>query len=600
MYERSDVYMRQQLYNTAAKELLSAIEIDPSFLEARVRLGDIYRKELLDPAKAKEQYLEALKINPDFAKQVYFSLGEVNISLGNYKEAKPNFEKYLGYQDISDQRRKAAQRHIVNCDFGMYAIEHPVPYDPKNLGPGINSKFPEYLPTVTADDELMIFTRKGNYGEDFFISKKENNAWTQAMGLSENVNTPGNEGAQCISPDGQYLFFAACERPDGIGRCDIYYAKKDGNTWGKPVNLGSPVNTSAWESQPSLSADGKTLYFASDRKGSIGRIDIWMSTFKNGAWTLPVNLGSGINTSEDEQSPFIHPDNKTLYFSSEGLPGMGQKDIYYTRKQPDGTWETPVNIGYPINTYKEESSLVISASGEKAYFASNSLEGMGSYDLYSFELYKEARPTMVTYIKGIVYDKDSRAKLSAKIEVISLENNEVVFESYSNSVNGEFLASLPVGQAYAFNVSKEGYLFYSDHFSLENKTSSTPFQLDIPLQKINVGEKVVLKNIFFETGSYSLKPESKTELNKLITFLNSNKNVTIEISGHTDNVGDDKSNLVLSDNRAKAVHNFLIKSGILAERLKYKGYGETQPVDSNTTETGRAINRRTEFKILSN
>lgn len=600
MYERSGVYLNQRLYNTAVKELIAAIGQDPGFLEARMRLGDIYHKELNEQEKAREQYMEVLKRNPEFAKQTYFSLGEVEIAMGNYKDAKPYFEKYLTYEIPSENKRRLTQRYIANCDFGMYAIQHPVPYDPVNLGPGINSEFPEYLPTVTADDETMIFTRKGKMGEDFFISKKDSNTWQKATGLSDNINTPGNEGAQCVSPDGQYLFFAGCERPEGMGRCDIYYCKKDGTNWGKPVNLGSPINSSSWESQPSLSADGKTLYFASDRKGSLGKIDLWVSTFKNGAWSIPSNMGPLINTPEDEQSPFIHPDNKTLYYSSEGLPGMGEKDIYYTRKKEDGSWERPVNIGYPINTHKEESSLIISADGSKAYFASNSLKGVGSYDLYSFELYKEARPTMVTYVKGTVYDKASLAKLSAKIEVVSLDNNEIIFESYSNSETGEFLASLPVGKKYAFNASKEGYLFYSDHFSLINETNAKPFLLNIPLQKISVGEKMVLKNIFFETASYSLKPESKAELAKLVGFLNANEKVTIEVSGHTDNVGDEKYNLTLSENRSKAVYDFLVKAGISAARLKYKGYGKSQPTDTNATEAGRANNRRTEFRILSN
>ncbi|MGE3824631.1 MAG: OmpA family protein, partial [Bacteroidia bacterium] len=298
---------------------------------------------------------------------------------------------------------------------------------------------------------------------------------------------------------------------------------------------------------------------------------------------------------------FIHPDNQTLYFSSDGHVGMGRKDIYYSRKDALGNWQKPVNLGYPINTWNNDDSFIVGASGKIAYFASDRKGGFGSLDLYSFELYESARPTMVTYVKGSVFASDTKKPLVAKFELIDLETNKVVVESSSNSEKGEFLVSLPVNKNYALNVSKEGYLFYSENFSLKDiKDITKPYQLNVGLQPVKTGEKVILKNIFFETNSFQLKEESTAELQKLLGLLQKNKNLKIEIGGHTDNVGDDKSNQLLSENRAKSVYEYLTTNGIPAERLSYKGFGETAPLATNDTEEGRAENRRTEFTVLGN
>ena len=434
------------------------------------------------------------------------------------------------------------------------------------------------------------------------MSKKVDGKWQKRSNVGPPINTPANEGAQCISPDGQFLFYTLCNSPSGMGRCDIYFSFKEGNKWSTPKNVGPPINSKYWDSQPSLSSDGNTLYFVSNRPGGKGEKDIWSSTLtKEGYWGAPVNLGDSINTEYSDMSPFIHPDNKTLYFASEGHPGMGKHDIFYARMKKDGTFGKPVNIGYPINTSSDEFSLIVNSKGNLAYYASsNRKEGFGNLDLYSFDLYEKARPTLVTYVKGKVFDVDTKKMLDAKLELLDLETSKVVTEIYSNAITGEYLVCLPANKNYAFNASRNGYLFYSENFSLINrKNPEEPFLMDIPLKPIKTGEKVVLKNIFFETGKYNLKDESRSELNKLGDFLIKNPKVKIEVSGHTDNVGDQKMNQTLSLNRAKSVYDFLITNGIAAERLTYKGFGETQPVDSNDAEKGRAANRRTEFKVIS-
>ncbi len=597
-YNRSNLSIGQKYYNTAIRDLQEALRHDPNFIEAIYRLADVYKKTA-EYRNSLHQYQRVESANPTITKHLPYEIAECYFNLHVYDSALVYFTAYEQTPDLSENRRKVLNKYLENTRFSVEAIKIKIPYNPINLGQNINTANQEYLPTVTADDSTIIFTRRTNQ-EDFYISTKNNDdTWYRADPLSKVINTTGNEGAQCISPDGQYLYFAGCGREDGLGKCDIYYSKLVGNEWSKPKNIGAPINSPYWESQPSLSADGKSLYFVSDKKGGYGGYDIYVSRYLgNEKWSNPINLGPNINTYGSEISPFIHPDNQTLYFSSDGWPGFGQNDIFYAKKQSKGFFDKPKNIGYPINTSQEESSLFISNDGKKAYFASNSLKGFGGLDLYSFELYEEARPNLVTYVKGNVYDKTTLQKLGATVEIIDIATGDTVAQTNSNGATGLFLASLPAGKTYAFNVYREGYLFYSDQFVLQNKKTIEAYKLQIPLSPIMVGEKVSLRNVFYETNSFKLKNESKYELVKLNEFLKGNPNVRIEISGHTDNVGADATNQTLSTNRAKAVYDYMIKLGVDPSRLVYKGYGKTQPLESNTTEAGKAKNRRTDVKII--
>jgi outer membrane protein OmpA-like peptidoglycan-associated protein len=309
-------------------------------------------------------------------------------------------------------------------------------------------------------------------------------------------------------------------------------------------------------------------------------------------------LGDSVNTPGNEMSPFIHSDGKTLYFASDYWPGMGGYDIFYCHQKNDSVWSSPQNIGYPINSHKDEQGLVVDASGLNAYYSSDR-PGSKGMDIYSFELYKNARPNPVSYIKGKVVDEDTGLPVCAKVELIDLDNSKSVIKGESCWEKGEFLMCLPLGKEYAFNISKEGYLFYSDNFKLREITNIIdPYILDIKLKKIKIGSSVVLRNIFFNTGSFELLPESKIELQKLIDFLNLNKSLIIEIGGHTDNVGRADLNLKLSESRAKEVYKYLMSQNIDPARMKYMGYGLTMPVGPNDTPEGRALNRRTEFRII--
>jgi outer membrane protein OmpA-like peptidoglycan-associated protein/tetratricopeptide (TPR) repeat protein len=588
----------EHLYDEAVANLLKAIEEDPKFIEAHIQLGDIYRAKW-KYTEAADQYQQAINLNADFNQFIYYKLGDCQVRRADYSDAEGNLEKYLGFANLSPQNAFLAQKLLNDCKFSLDAIKHPVAFIPENLGPAINTGDDEYFPAITADENTLIFTRQVKNNEDFYKSVKIDGKWQTATPLSDQINSEYNEGALSLSQDGKVLFFTGCNRPDGLGRCDIYVTQKRGDSWSTPYDISPPVNTPGWEAQPSISSDGRTLYFVSNRKGGYGGYDIWKSHLTEKGWSEPENLGPNINTSFDEQSPFIHPDDSTLYFCSNGWPGLGGKDLFVSRLDKDGKWQKPVNLGYPINSSGDENGLALTAGGSYAFFSSNNLNGRGGFDIYTFELPPALRPHKVTYVKGIVMDAKSRQPLESAVEIINLEKNNPVFQDYSSAEKGDFLATLTTGKNYGLNISKEGYLFYSANFSLVSQQDSKPYNLTVLLQPIEVGNKVVLNNIFFDTNKFDIKDESKPELHKIIDFLSVNPSIHIEISGHTDNVGGSQMNQTLSENRAKAVYQYLINNGLNADRLTYKGYGQTQPIQPNDSDDNRSKNRRTEFKIIA-
>jgi hypothetical protein len=396
------------------------------------------------------------------------------------------------------------------------------------------------------------------------------------------------------------MYFTACDRPGGVGSCDIYFSAFNDGRWSEPYNLRTPVNSSHWESQPSISADGKTLFFSSNRPGGMGGKDLWYSIMNDkNQWTTPVNMGDRINTDGDEMSPFIHFDGKTLYFASDGRTGLGGFDIYLTRMNNDSSWSEPQNLGYPINTYNDEMGLVIESGGQKAYFSSIRDKTNGK-DIFYFDLYESVRPTPVSYLKGKVYDRETGKLLRADYELINLSTNKITIRS-STDGNGNFLICLPSGYNYGINVSKAGYLFYSENFMFAGvHTAVEPYIKKISLSPIKVGETMLLTNVFYEIDSWELKNESMSELNTLADLLLDNKGLLMEIGGYTDATGSTEYNLALSEKRAMSVVNYLVHKGVLPDRLKYKGYGNTSPIGDNITEEGRRLNRRTEAKIIQN
>ncbi|MBR9920104.1 MAG: OmpA family protein [Bacteroidetes bacterium] len=616
-YDKAMEYISRGDYSRAKHQLLQILNEDSTFIDAHIQLAYIYYDQ--DNYALAERGMErALKLDPHYKDFLYYQLGLTEYRQNKMLEATGHFETFLETGDGGERERESAQEYLELAAFAANAMRNPVPFKPEPLPVTINTDNAEYLPCLTADGERMIFTRVVDGGEDFYESILEDGVWQEATAIDA-INTEDNEGAQCISPDGRYMVFTRCF-PEYMHRsCDLFFAEKIGSRWTTPRAIGLPINTPSWESQPSLSPNGKELYFASNRRGSLGGKDLWVSYRQaDGSWSEPENLGPKINTSASDQSPFIHPDNQTLYFMSSGHPGLGGHDLYVSRRDSTGAWGTPENLGYPINTKANEGALIISLDGKTGYFATDqidpanpedsSFEGIRSNrttDIFSFELYPAARPAPVTYVRARVFDAVSKDPLVAQATFVELSEDREWASSLTN-LRGEFLVVLPSGEDYALNVSKEGYFFHSENFNFSGDYPITePYTLDIYLQPIpdspegmDAGEPIVLRNIFFEFDKDILKSESKTELELLHQLLVDYPQMKIQINGHTDSEGDDAYNQNLSERRAKSVKEYLVKAGIDPKRLSYKGFGESRPIATNDTPEGRQLNRRTEFEIV--
>ena len=619
LFDRATTYERQRLPDKAIEDYKKVIKLEPNFIDAHIRIGSFYYERKIW-SKAEASLLKAITLDDTYEPKLYYILGITQMEQKKFPESNASFNTFI--EKSPDEKyaslRKKANMHIESVQFKAENNNRSVPFDPKPLGPGINTELLEYLPSLTADEETMVITRNDGYQEDFYVSEKIDGEWTTAFPL-KSINRPNtNEGAQTISQDGKLLFYTVCDGRNDFGGCDLYFAEVVNGRWAKAKNMGPTINGPGWDTQPSISADKKNLYYTSKRKGAVGGSDIWMSTrLEDGTWAKPENLGEIINTPGDEASPFIHPDNNTLYFMSDGHTGFGGDDLFYSRRQADGSWGTPKNMGYPINTDGDEGSMVVSVNGETAYFATNRInkgKNKNRYDIYSFQLYEEARPEPVTYVKAKVIDAKTKQPLSADLDITDLGGQRSYYKEKIDD-QGIFLIPLPAGKQYALNIAKEGYLIHSENFALENiKSVLDPFFMIIELQKIPevvastttnplpssepITKPIVLKNVFFETGSAELKPISIVELDKLYNFLSKDLNLRIQLNGHTDNVGSDSDNMMLSDARANAVKEYLQKKGIASDRLRAKGFGETVPVASNDTDEGRRQNRRTEFQLF--
>jgi outer membrane protein OmpA-like peptidoglycan-associated protein/tetratricopeptide (TPR) repeat protein len=591
----------------AESSFKNAISLDKRFYEAYLMLGEVMSKQKRY-SEASINYKAAVKIDSLFFRPLFFNLANAEMMSGDYYNALIHYKVYLDQKGMSENNRTIAAKELKNCEFALSAIKNPVPFNPVSVGSSINTKDDEYWPSITADGQTMMFTRqpiqedKSSKNvpsqEDFYVSYFTDNAWQKAFNAGMPLNTSQNEGAQTLSSSGNYMFFTACDRSGGLGSCDLYFSAFNDGRWSEPSNLRAPVNTRSWESQPSISADGRILFFSSSRPGGIGGKDLWCSILNDkNMWTYPVNLGNIINTPGDEMSPFIHFDGRTLYFASDGRVGMGGFDIYMTRMNEDSTWTEPQNLGYPINTYNDEMGLVIESGGQKAYFSSIR-DKVNGKDIFYFDLYESVRPSPVSYMKGRVYDKVTGKLLKADYELINLSTGKVTLKSTTDGT-GSFLVCLPSGFNYGINVSKAGYLFYSENFMFEGQHSAAePYIKKISLNPIKVGEMMQLSNVFYEIDSWQLKSESVSELNHLVSLLSDYKDIIIEIGGYTDSTGSDEYNLILSEKRALSVMNYLIGKGISPDRLKYKGYGNRSPIGDNVTVEGRKLNRRTEIRII--
>lgn len=586
-------------YKEAIQLLDEAISVDKKFVDAYLSRAGIYAN-LKNYTASVSDFQTALSLDSVYAATYLLPYSISLAGTGNFQEALVKVKDFLT-QKLNEQSINAGNYRKRTYEFALELAksrEGGFNFQPVNLGDSINSAELEYFPSLTIDGNKMIFTRRIKNDEDFFEADRVNGKWREARPLGGKVNTNLNEGAQNISQDGEWLVFTGCNYPEGAGSCDLYLSfKTKSGGWTEPENI--PINTEFWESSPSLSPDRRDLYFSSNAPGGYGGKDIWVTRRgDDGKWQKPQNLGPEVNTTGDESCPFIHADNQSLYFNSSGLPGYGSTDLFVARKSADG-WSTPQNLGYPINTIDDEGSLIVSADGRTGYFASDRSDSKGGLDLYRFELPEKIRAARTTWVKGKVFDKKTLQGLPSRVVLTDLDNRNIVSRLQTDE-EGNYFIVLPTGKNYAFNVGRKGYLFYSENYALSQTSLDSPLVVNIPLQPLEAGAAVVLKNIFFNIGKSDLQQESLPELDLVIALMKENPGMKIRISGHTDNVGKPEDNLALSRERAKSVVKYLTDNGIESSRLVAEGFGETKPVESNATEEGKSRNRRTEMQVISN
>lgn len=640
--EKGDAFFEKGsvFYKLALDPYLAANKFNSNNALLNYRIGKCY---LYSNYKLKSiPYLEkALSLNSAVDPQLHFVMGKAYHLDMQWDKAIQEFKIFhqsLVKGEEFDDLRSEANKHIEECNIGKEMVKHPVRVFIDNVGPEINTQYSDYGPVISADESIMLFTSRrpettggqidpviNEYFEDIYVSTHKDGKWTPAKNIGNPINTSNHDANSGLSADGQkFLIYI------GKNNGDLYEAELKGESWSKPEHMNKNINTDYHESSACYSPDGKSVYFVSDKpQGGLGNRDIYVSRKdEKGRWGQAVNLGNTINTPYGEEGVFMHPDGKTIYFSSQGHKSMGGYDIFKSVFE-NGKWSEPENLGYPVNTPDDDVFFVISASGKHGYYASFNASGYGEKDIYMITFLgpekemilnnednllaslaapiKETviapvvavREAALTILKGVVTDALTTKPLEAIIELVDNQKNEIVASFTSNSATGKYLVSLPAGKNYGIAVKKEGYLFHSENFDIPATAAFQEVTKDVALNNVSVGTKIILKNIFFDFDKATLRPESTNELQRLTKLLNDVPTLKIEISGHTDSKGAADYNQKLSQNRAKAVVDYLVKAGISQDRLTYAGYGKDQPIATNDTDEGRQLNRRTEFKIIS-
>jgi len=581
------------------------------------------------PFKPVEPYLKkVIELCPKYHSDPYYYLAFIYFEEEKWQESAKYLKDYLNFKSDDDKKfnknydelLKQAKTMLKYAKLYDELAKNIVPFDPY-LVEGICTEKDEYLPIISADDEMMLFTRKQPYVnkdlvyetdkelELFSYSKRDHTGkFTKGQRMPYPFNKNGSEGGATMSIDNKHLFFTTCKDEGGATiNCDIYYSDYINGEWTVAKKVEGINDSERWDSQPTIASDGKTLYFASDRKGGRGGVDLYVTVkdIVTGTWSKPENLGPVINTSNDEKSPFIHSDFQTIYFSSDGQPGIGGFDIFFCRKGEDGKWMEPKNIGIPINTVADDLGFFVSTDGHLGYFASNEPsrakgKSVGKHDIYSFELYKEAGSEEVAFFKGKVEEKGNNGKKDFKVEVKDAVTKKVT-EAMVDTITGDYavVVNTKVKNDLIITVKKDNYAFSSQLISKDSIKSSKPVKVNMPVDTVKIGQTYPLNNIYYTTNSAELDPRSMIVIEEFVEFLKANPTITIEMYGHTDNVGNEKANISLSADRAFTVRDKLLEKGIDERRLiAFKGFGASKPIADNNTEAGRAKNRRTEFVIV--
>ena len=614
LLEKAQQYVKERDFVKAVEVLAQLNQKFPSFGDAFLLKGSLL-KAMGDNRGCLVAYRDGLSKVPldGIHASEYQLVGDLALSYGEYQTALDAYKQLMKVAPKTQKNLAKSQRQLLTCEFALEALKHPVGEAPVRLPAPLNGFKFQYFPDLTADNRFLLFTGRpaASSGEDLYVSRQnKDGSMGEPQPISPAINSSYNEGAGSISGDGKTLVFASCDRPKAIGNCDLYISRRTGNNWSAPVNLGLNVNSTEWDSQPSLSADGRTLYFTSTRRGGQGQEDIYMTTLQpDGNWSPAQNVGTPVNTPGKDMAPFIHASGTTLYYVTDGLIGMGGLDVFRCEKTAAGTWTPPTNLGYPLNTFENEASLFITSDNLKGFCSRSraSEEPTGGYRLARerpVELFGFAVPAPVkaretsTYTQGRVFDANTKKPLKAEVKLYDLDTDVLTQFVTSDPEYGDYTVVLNEGHHYAMYAAANKYLLKSLSFDYSNQHAFNPTALDIYLEPVRSGRSVVLNNLFFDTNKFDLKPQSRTELNRLIEFLRQYRDVQIEVSGYTDNVGSPEANSALSQRRAQSVVEYLSGHGISPTRLRSRGYGETHPLAANDTEAHRQLNRRIELHIL--
>ena len=605
LYEKAIQLYFQKQYRQAIETLQKTNKVDKKFVEVYLQLATIYR-ELDDFEQAANQLQLAQRQLPiGKMPYLYYEIAQLYYRSGFYAKAKSIADGIILTDQTSALLLPKLQALQQNLLFALEQVRNPHEFKPRKLPPPLNQFISQYFPILTVDQETILFTALDNdYKENIYISYKDSlNQWSPPISISNQINQPtGNEGTCTISADKKTLIFTACSQEQNHGICDLYISHKIGESWSVPQNLGPQVNSGIWQSQPSLSADGKTLYFVSERTGNYGRNDIWKTTLQdNNEWAEPINLGPTINSKGREVSPFIHPNGQTLFFASDRTPSMGGFDIYYAN-YVDGKWTNPVNLGYPINDHKDQVSIFITADGKKGYYAEGKRK---DFNYQSSHLYEFDMPTDLiempksNLLKIKIIDAENQARLQAYATVYNITTDSLQ-QRLVTGLDGEINLIINEGQQYLLSINKEGYIFENKKITYEQTTHSSFITIDtITLKPLKLYEYKILEYVYFDYDDYQLNAASSLELTQLVNLLKNHPTICIELEGHTDSHGSDSYNQILSTQRAKTIYDFLIQAGIDANRLTYKGYGKTRPLVANDSPEYQHLNRRVAFKITN-
>jgi outer membrane protein OmpA-like peptidoglycan-associated protein len=616
IYAEGINFFKKGNYSEATKSMRDVTREEPEFVDAYYVLGLInFKKTNSNFKEARRYFLKVLDLCPGYDIDTYYYLGEISYGYDQYDSTVTYMTKFLSDVDKikSDKYYNRAVELLNYSKFYAQITSHPVPFEPKVVE-GISTFQDEYLPILSPDNQMALFTRNEkvpperntliqtdkNQEKFMYSDLLPDGTFSEGAEMPPPFNIKGNQGGATLTIDNNTIYYTVCQnnRDNTYRNCDIYYSELINGTWTPIKSISDNINLpKTWEAQPSISSDGKSLYFVSDRTGGLGGYDIYKSVKKEtGEWGDPINLGANINSRGNEKSPFIHPDGKTLYFSSDGWPGLGGYDIFFSRLKDDSTWSKPVNIGYPINSVEDDVGFFVSTDGTKGFFASNKLQGKGGWDLYSFDLYPEARPEKIMFLKGTIKSESVEEPVKARIllkNVTTKKTSEIPMDS----TTGNYVTVAPFNNDYIMTVKKEGYVYETRYISQHDSIYKLPARLDVEIQPIELNKSYRINDIYFGFNSFDLTEESKLILDQLLEFLTDNLTIRIQIQGYTDNIGNDADNIKLSENRAKSVYNYLIMKGISTNRLTYKGFGKAMPVADNSNEEGRAKNRRTVFVI---